>query len=221
MTRLLLAALAVLAALVFAGAALADPLDPKVRLNAADQARAKAALLVQGDLGMGWRGGQSATPSSLKAPICPALRPDYSKMTLTGHAESVFDNVNGGVQVVSDVEVWKTAKQAENHMNALLTPKLPACIKYSFLKSPGGSKLILFKVKATKLGKFADVSVSYRAPVGYKVRGRTVIVTSDFVFLRKGRTEVYVNVTGPSTDDDQLTALESRIARTLANRIRA
>ena len=126
------------------GAALADPLDPKVAYNAGRPgARAKAALLVQSDLGGGWNGGTSATPSSLKAPVCPSLRPDYSKLTVTGHAESVFDNGNGGVQVVSDVEVWKTEKQAKQHMDALLKPALPKCIRYSLAKSAGANKGVL------------------------------------------------------------------------------
>ena len=80
------------AALALAAAALADPLDPQVRITRADQARAKAALLVQSDLGMGWKGGTASSASSLKAPICPALRPDYRRLTITGHAESRFDN---------------------------------------------------------------------------------------------------------------------------------
>ena len=219
MRRLLLVAFS---ALVLAGTALAshDPRDPKVRLNPADQARAKAALLVQSDLGQGWMGGAASTPSSLKAPICPSLRPDYSKFTLTGHAESLFNNGNGGIQVVSDVEVWKTVKQAEQHLDALLKPKLPTCIKYSLLKSVAGTKVILFPVKVRNLGKFADVSVSYRAPIGYKIGGKTVPVTSDFVFVRKGRTEIYINVTAPSSAEDQLTAFETRLARTLAGRVR-
>ena len=75
------------------------------------------------------RAARRRRPRSLKAPVCPSLRPDYSKLTLTGHAESVFDNGNGGVQIVSDVEVWKTAKQAEQHMDALLKPALPKCIQ--------------------------------------------------------------------------------------------
>src|SRR5215210_8580110 len=114
MTRRL-AALLALAALVFAAAAFADPLDLKVKITKADQRRAKAVLLVQSDLGLGWRGGTAAKPSSLKAPVCPALRPNYSSLTITGHAESLFDNGNGGFQVVSDVEIWKTVAQAEAH----------------------------------------------------------------------------------------------------------
>ena len=218
MTRRLLAARA---ALVLAGAALADPLDPKVAYNAADQARAKATLLRKSDLGGAWADRSTREPSSLKAPICPQLRPDFSKLTITGHAESVFDNGNGGVQIVSDVEVWKTVAQADRHMDALLKPALARCIRYSFLKSPGGSKLLLFPVKEQKLAKLGDVSVGYRAPVGYKIGGKTLLVTSDFLFLRKGRTEIYVNITGPSTSDEQLTALGKRIAKTLVARVKA
>jgi hypothetical protein len=219
MRRLL--AVGAAALLAVTGTALAqDLLDPKVRYNAADQARARAALVVQRDLGAGWQGGTSAAASSLKAPICPQLRPDYSKLTLTGHAESVFDNGNGGVQVVSDVEVWRTERQAAQHMNALLKPALPKCIRYSFLKTPGGDQLAFFPVKKTKLPKLGDSSVAYRAPVGYKVGNQTVVVTSDFIFLRKGRTEIYINLVGPSTNDKQLTALGTRLARTLIGRVR-
>jgi len=211
--------LVVLAALALASTALADPLDPKVRLNAADQVRAKAALLVQSDLGQGWRGGAASTPSSLKQPVCPSLRPDYSKLTLTGHAESRFDNGNGGIQVVSDVEVWKTLEQAEQHLNALLKPKLPACIKFALLKSVGGSAILL-PVQVRKLGNFADVSVSYRVPVGFKSGGKVQTVLTDFVILRKGRTEIYLNVVAPSSAEDQLTAFETRLARALVKRVR-
>jgi hypothetical protein len=217
MRRPLLVALLILG---LAGTAQADPLDPKVRLNTKDQARATAALLVKSDLGTGWAGGAASTPSSLKAPVCPSLRPNYSKMTLTGHAESLFNNGNGGIQVVSDVEVWKSLKQAKAHMAALLKPKLPTCIKYSLLKSVGGTNVILLPVKARTLGKFADVSVSYRAPIGVKSGGQTVTVLSDFVFLRKGRTEIYINVVAPSSAEKQLTAFETRVARTLVKRVR-
>ena len=50
--------------------------------------------------------------------------------------------------------------------------------------------------------------------MGYKVGKQTVVVASDFLLLRKGRTEIYVNVTGPS-NEPALPALEQRIAKTL------
>jgi hypothetical protein len=219
MRRLLL--LAALAGLVVTATALADPLDPKVAYTNADQALAKSVLLKQSDLGAVWKNRPMTAPPSLKAPICPQLRPNYSKLTITGHAEAVFDNGNGGIQVTSDVEVWKTAKQAEEHMNALIKPALPACIRYSLLKSVGGSQTVtLLKTKVRKLGNFAEVSMSYRVPIAIKTGNQSVVVNSDFIFLRKGRTEAYVNVTAPSADDAQLKAFETRIAKTLAARMK-
>jgi hypothetical protein len=212
--------LAIVAGLALASAALADPLDPKVKLSPADQKRAKAAVLVQADLGPGWVGGTSATPSSLKAPVCPSLRPDYSKLTLTGHAESVFNNGNGGFQVVSDVEVWKTKAQAEQHLNALLQPKLPTCIKYSLLKSLGGDpQYVLLPVQRQKIANLGDVTVHYRLPVG--IKSKQVAVFSDYIFMRKGRTEIYLNVVAPAANEKQLTAFGTRIARALIKRVQA
>jgi hypothetical protein len=219
MTRLPVAALIALATLALAGTALADPLDPKVKLDAADQARAKAALIVQGDLGNAWTNHSTAAPSSLKAPVCPALRPDYSKLTLTGHAESVFDL--GAWEVSSDVEVWKSVAQATKHMNALLQPALPTCIKYSLLKSGAGAAgYTLLAAERRKLATSADVNVAYRVPIAVKVGAKSVLVNSDFILLRKGRTEIYMNVTAPSSDARAIAALEARLAKTAAARVR-
>ena len=216
--RLLLAALA---GLIVTGVALADPLDPKVKYVPADVARAKAIVLAQSDLGAAWTSRNSTQAASLKAPVCPSLRPDYSKMTLTGHAESVFDNGNGAVSIVSDVEIWKTKKQAVQHMGALMKATLPTCIRYSLLKSLGGSgQATPLAPKRQKFPALGDVSMRYRAPVAYKVGKQTVIVASDFVFLRKGRTEIYLNVTGPSNDPG-LAALQVRVAKDLLARVRS
>lgn len=209
-----------IAGLVLAAAALADPLDPKQKLTPADQALAKAALLRQSDLGPGWIGGPASTPSSLKAPVCPSLRPDYSKLTLTGHAESIFTNGNGGIQVVSDVEVWKNLAQAKQHMNALLQPKLGTCIRYALLKSVGGTNVTILEAQRRDFPKLGDSTVHYRAPLGVKSGDKTVSVLSDFILMRKGRTEIYLNVVAPAADEDQLTAFEERIARALIKRVR-
>src|SRR5262249_28340008 len=105
-------------------------------------------------------------------------------------------------------------------MDALLKPALPTCIRYSLAKSAGANNsILLLKVKKQKLGALADSAVSYRAPVGYKVGKRTVIVASDFILLRKGGTETYINVTGPS-NDTRLAALEQRVAKALLARVR-
>ena len=59
-----------------AGAALADPLDPKVKYTPADQARAQGGVLEQSDLGAGVDEPRSTQAASLKAADLPALRPE-------------------------------------------------------------------------------------------------------------------------------------------------
>jgi len=220
MTRRLVAAAVAVAALALAGAALGDPLDPNVKIVPRDQAAAGATLLRRADLGAGWKGGPTSNPS-LKAPVCPSLRPDYSKLTITGHTESRFDNGNGGFQVAADVEVWRTAAQAARHMGALLQPKLPKCIRYSIAKSLGTTNVTLLPVQRQKIAQLADSTVHFRAPIGVKSGNQRFTVLSDFLLMRKGRTEIYLNVIAPSTDERQVTSFVNRVARLLVKRVRA
>src|SRR5947209_5016150 len=136
MKRALLTVL--VAAAVGTGGASADPLDPQVNLDAGDQASARGAILGRADLGAGWVGGARGNPS-FKAPSCPAFQPKRNDLTITGHAESVFNNGNGGIQVDSDVEILKSAAQVETQFKRLFQPQLAGCIRYDILKSVGGS----------------------------------------------------------------------------------
>src|SRR5438309_12052106 len=95
----------VLAGMLAAVAAARDPWDPRTKLRSADQTKAAATVLTRNDLGGAWSGG-ARKPISLKAPTCPAQRPNDGDLTLTGHAESVFSNGNGGIQIDSDIEVY-------------------------------------------------------------------------------------------------------------------
>jgi hypothetical protein len=211
---------AVAAALVVVSAALADPLDPKKVLVQADESYAARVALTQGDLGQGWTGGAIKPPSSLKAPVCPQLRPDFSDLTITGHAESRFDNGNGGIQVVADVEVWRTPKQMSAHYKRMLRPKINACLRYALLKDVGGTNVTILPVKRTSFPKLAPVTRHYRAPLWVKSGNQRFTVYSDFIYLGKGRTQVYLNVVAPASAERQLKAFETRIARAVLARVR-
>jgi hypothetical protein len=107
-----LLATALLAGIVAAVAGAArDPWDPRTKIRAGDQVKAAASVLTRADLGGAWAGG-ARKPISFKAPTCPAQQPNDGDLILTGHAESVFSNGNGGMQVDSDVEVYASARQA-------------------------------------------------------------------------------------------------------------
>jgi hypothetical protein len=216
--RSLLAVLSV--ALVTASVALAaDPLDPKVKITATDQAHATAALLVRNDLGPAWAGGVRK-PQAFKTPVCPAHHPDNSDLTISGHVEAVFDNGNGGIQIDSDVQILKTAKQVETLFGRILHPKLATCLKYDLLKSVGGTNVIIGKVTRLDLAKVGTHSAVFRVSLIVKSGKSSVEVLSDFMFLGQGRTEWFVNIVAPASVDSQLPALENRIARTLVERAR-
>ena len=207
------------AALVFAAAAVADPLDPKQVLTPRDDAYAAKAVLNAGDLGVGWQGGAIEPPSSLKAPVCPQLRPDFSKLTLTGHAESRFDNGNGGVQVSADIHVWKTAKQMSTHYKRMLQPKINECLGYALLKDVGGMNVTILGTKQLSFPKLAPVTRHFRTPLVVKSGSQQLTVFSDVLYLGKGRTQVYLNVVAPGRSEKPLRAFELRIARAILARV--
>jgi hypothetical protein len=208
-----LAFVAFLAAVVAASAAARDPWDPRTKFTKADQAAAKAAVLSQADLGQGWRGGPQASPS-FKAPTCPAMRPPDGDLTLTGHAESLFSNGNGGFQIVSDIEIFTTAKQATARFNRFLQPKLFTCLRYALTQSLAGTKVTFLPGKRLDFKKVAERTAVYRLPIVYQ--GQTI--DFDYLFLGKGRSQFYVNIVAPSIQEDQLPAFELRLAKVLVGR---
>src|SRR5262249_14919725 len=139
-----LAGAALLAAFVTAAADARDPWDPRTKIRQADQQKAAATILAQADLGAGWTGG-ARKPTSFKAPTCPAQRPNDGDLTLTGHAESLFSNGNGGIQIDTDVEVYPTTKQAKARFVRFMQPKLFSCLKYDLAKSIGGGRATILK----------------------------------------------------------------------------
>ena len=207
---------ALLAGMLAGIAAARDPWDPHTRIRAADQAKAAATVLRRDDLGAGWTGG-ARTPTSLKAPTCPAQRPNDGDLTLTGHAESIFSNGNGGVQVDSDVEVFPNSKQARARFVRFLQPKLATCLRYDLQKSFGGAKVTILKLQRLKLAKVADRVAAFRLPLVYQ----GVAVDSDFLLLGRGRSQLYVIVIAPSSSEGQLPGFELRVAKLLVKRVPA
>jgi hypothetical protein len=212
-----LAGAALLAAFVTAVADARDPWDPRTKIRQADQRKAAATVLTQADLGGGWTGG-SRKPTSFKAPTCPAQRPNDGDLTLTGHAESLFSNGNGGIQIDTDVEVFPTAKQAKARFVRFMQPKLFSCLKYDLAKSIGGSGATILKPARLDVPKVAERVAAFRVPVAVKAGSQTVTVDADFLYLGAGRSLIYVNIVAPSVQEAQLPEFERRLAKLLVRR---
>ena len=80
----LLAALLVLCIAVPAVALAADT-DPKKKITAADQAKARSMVFKRTDFAAGWK---KVPPSPESDLTCPGFNPDESDLTLTGEAEN-------------------------------------------------------------------------------------------------------------------------------------
>src|SRR4051812_47153601 len=162
-----------------------DPWDPRTKVRRADQQKAAATVVTQNDLGAGWTGG-ARKPTSFKAPTCPAQRPNDGDLTLTGHAEALFSNGNGGIQIDSDVEVFPNAKQARARFVRFLQPKLFTCLKYDLAKSLGGSGFTFLNPTRLDFPKVAERVGAFRVPVAVKSGSQTVTVDADFLYLGVG-----------------------------------
>ena len=216
MWRSLVAASA-LAGVLAAAAGARDPWDPRTKLRSGAQTKAAPTLVTREDLGSGWTGG-ARKPTSFKAPTCPAQRPNDGDLTLTGHAEALFSNGNGGIQIDADIEVFPTAKQAKARFARFLQPKLFTCLEYDLAKSLGGSGFTFLKPTRLDFPKVAERTGAFRVPIVVKSGSQTVTVDADFIYLGVGRSQIYVNIIAPSVQESQLPGFELRLAKLMVKR---
>jgi hypothetical protein len=106
--------------------------DEQERLNRADMALAKRAVVHKGDLVPGWR----RVPSPPEKPgddQCSGYDPDFSAFTITGKAHSTFAH-GGGARIVGSVDVFPNATQAAGDFKAGAKPGLMRCLRRSLLQ---------------------------------------------------------------------------------------
>src|SRR3954468_22939064 len=100
-------ALAMAAAVVPVAAAVAGGGKQPVKLNRADQARARAVVVHRADLrNSAWKGGMVKFDFS-PGPTCPSLHPKLSDLVITGAAASEFGRE--GAAVASQGQILRTA----------------------------------------------------------------------------------------------------------------
>jgi hypothetical protein len=147
------------------------------------------------------------------------VRPNNSDLVITGHAESTLTLPSQGMQVDSDVEILRTARQAGLFAARMLRPALGGCIVYDLLRSglAGGSTTVgrATRLPVTAVGGRVAL---YRVVLSVLTDGQRVEVFSDYLFLTRGRTQFFVNVISPGNLAGELKSFENAIARTLAGR---
>jgi hypothetical protein len=194
------------------------PNRQQVRLNPADQAAARAAVLRRSDLGSGWTGG-ARKPDLSQSLTCPGYTPKQSDLVLTGAAETAFHHT--GLALQSDAQVLKTrAMVARDWRRSIVDPRALACIRHVLTKQlPSSERLVSFR--KTALPQVARYAARYRMLVSVRVQSRHALVLIDLVVVGRSRTELTLTVSAPAAAQAAISAAEVRIARALLARVRA
>jgi len=208
-------ALLVLAA---SAAAATDPGKEQVHLVAADQAAARAAVLLRTDLGAGWTGGQKK-PSLSSTPDCPGWHPKQSDLVLTGAAEADF--THAGLEVDSNAQVLRTARMVRlDWGRTAVAPQVMRCMRTELQKqTPSGAKVV--SVKRIAFPRVSTYTAAYRLTIDVTSGTTTVPVWSDVILFGRGRTELELTVIAPAAASATLAAAEARLAHLMVARAKA
>ena len=210
------------AAAVTAGAAFADTGRKQIKLTAADQAAARAALVRRSDLpGAPWLGGR-LEPDLSQTPTCRDYRPKQSDLVLTGIAESSFTRRDGRWYVYSGVQMVRTARMLRlDWQRVVVAPRAIRCHRRDIAKriSRNGRLVSFGRIPFPRLTRYA---VEYRAvvyvPAGNTDAGRWLV---DAVLVGTGRAEMGLDVLARIDARVATTKLERRLARTMVSRARS
>lgn len=173
-----LIAVTLVLALVSAGAALAA--DPKKRINPADQARARAMLLRQADVGLGYRAVPGSSSGSALAPSCAAL--DESDLTVTGEAES--PTFTSGLQTfTSAAGLYVSVADSSTSWRRTTSAAGFKCLTDVFRRAARSAGARFVSFRKLSFPALAPRTVAYRA----QDQANGVRVYADIVLLMRGR----------------------------------
>jgi hypothetical protein len=196
-------------ALLLAAASTALASEPKQRINPADQARARAMLLKQADVGIGYRAVR--TGSSAGADVsCTAL--DDSDLTVTGEADS--PKLTSGLQTIGSIaEIYATVRDANASWRRITSAAAFQCIADTLRRIARSTGLHHVSFRKVPFPALAPRTIAYR----WQVLAGGVRVYTDFVFLMRGRaqaTTYFVSGIDPLERPEEL-----RLARLVSNRM--
>jgi hypothetical protein len=209
--RALLVALSV--ALVFAGVAVADHLDPQERIRAVDQKRTGAMLLRKSDLA---RGFEAERTSGLDPHLgCRAL--DESDLVLTGKATSPYWARDYQI-VGSSSAVYGTAADARASWRRSTSKAGSSCLRDAFraeLARQGEAARI--SIRAIPLTGVGTTAKAYRLAISGVTPGEPPLLFIDVVLLMHGRAQAGLLFAGIVVPPARVT--EIGLAKVVAKRM--
>jgi hypothetical protein len=208
--------IAVAAALTLAVAQVALAEAPKTRLNAADQAAARAAVLKPADLGTGWSGGLQKAQVRAPAP-CAGWNPRQADLVVTGAAQAQY--VAEGVVVQSSAHVYANGRMIALDWQRTVVGAPLRCLSKEFADS-AGEEIRVVSIKRLPFPKLATYNARIRIVADY-IGSTTVRVFIDAVLVGRGRTAVALGLVAPYTERASADAAEVRLAKIVLARIKA
>jgi hypothetical protein len=197
----LLGALVVLC-MALPAVALAADTDPKKKVTAADQAKARSILLKRTDFAAGWK-KVPTTPDS--DAMCPGFNPDESDLTLTGEAESDFEHTQGLLSVASHSEVYATKADALKSWTRSDKPATARCIGYFFREgvTAEGTKVKIISAGRMAFPKLAPRTTAFKVVARLNItdsgKTSTVPVTIQLIAFGQGRGDTAMLAISPGT----------------------
>jgi hypothetical protein len=216
--RRLLYLVTVLGALASAAAAVASIADREQhKFTAADQAAAKRAVVLKGDLSKtGWTGGAKA-PDLSQGPTCANFNPKQSDLVVTGAAETDWKHSN--LELDTEAQVLQTADMVDRDwQRTVADPKAFPCTTQHIKKNFSGPTV---KFRAFKRIPFPSIGTHARAfitRVDLISNGKAVSVAIEDVLLTSGRTEISLTSTTSATNVADVAAADIELADLLAKR---
>ena len=182
--------------------ALAADTDPRKKITAADQAKARSILLKRTDFAAGWK-KVPTTPDS--DATCPGFNPDESDLTLTGEAESDFEHTQGLLSVASHSEVYATKADALKSWTRSDKPATARCIGYFFREgvTAEGTKVKIISAGRMAFPKLAPRTTAFKVVARLNVtdsgKTSTVPVTIQLIAFGQGRGDTAMLAISPGT----------------------
>jgi hypothetical protein len=210
-----------LALLYSAGALAVDPRPETKKLNAADQAAARAVLVQRADLqpASGWNGG-AIKPDSLSV-NCPYYHPDLSQFVTTGEAASLWNHAASGLRrVVTETGVSQTAQMQRREWQLQLQPAAIRCVRSLYARQAAAAGAMFVSFKRVSLPHLAANSAAFELRAISAAPSRERVV-AEFVLVGRSRTGITVVVSGDQSARLTITAESLRLARLLVRRIQA
>ena len=197
-----------------------EPGSPRLRLTAADNRRARSALILRSDLIPGFRSAP-ASKGAPGIPHCADYPGDRSRVIITGEAQSSFllgrDTFSGRNTIGSRTIFFKSYSDLDRYWRLTVKPRYITCGTelYASGLPPGiqGKTLLARPIPLGPTG--AEKGVAFRSIFQLSDGSNTVDLYDTVVFIRSGRAMSMILV----HYHDQPCECQTGLARLLALRL--